>query len=39
MSDERQYYVYLGAKQNPNGTWVCGVGYSGAKQNPDVALV
>ena len=26
--------AYKGAKQNPNGTWVCGGAYTGAKQNP-----
>jgi hypothetical protein len=24
MADDRKYYGYSGAKQNPDGTWVCG---------------
>ena len=35
MTEKRNYYGYDGAKQNPNGTWVCGGEYDGAKQTPD----
>lgn len=35
MSDEKEYKGYGGAKQNPDGTWVCGSAYGGAKENPD----
>ena len=24
MTEKRNYYGYDGAKQNPDGTWVCG---------------
>ena len=31
----RNLRAYAGAKQNPDGSWVCGGNYVGAHQNPD----